>query len=43
MCRGGEGGREVGEETSTKQRILTSRLKEYGLVCCNFKAEIKQS
>ena len=27
MCKGEEGGRELGEETSTKQGILTSRLK----------------
>ena len=31
--RGEEGGREAGEETSTKRGILTSRLKGYGLVC----------
>ena len=37
MCRGEEGGRESGEETSTKQGILTARLKEYDLVCCNLK------
>ena len=41
---GEEGGREVGEETlSTERGILTSRLKGYGCVCCNFKAKIKQS
>ena len=44
MCKGRGRRREAGEETlSTERGILTSRLKGYGLVCCNFKAEVKQS